>query len=192
MSFLAASSTLITSMLTSVSVCVFVPLIMTGIVALSRKVANKQSQKFGEGAFNVKYNSLVFGLMIFLVVLLVLASVLFPVLYLCDIPDGPPIEAAIGAGVGFGVCAIISGIFLFAVCRWKICVSEDGIKFIPHFAKYKQYSWQDVTQVKYTYTNGIACYKVFVSGRKKAAFAFSAVMVGGEQLATIFHQKGFC
>lgn len=177
-------------MLTSVSVCVFVPLIMTGVTAWNKKVSDKQNKQLNPSAFKVRYNSLAIGMLIFLVVFLLLATILFPILYLCDIPDGPPIEAAIGAAVGFGALTILSGVWLYSVRRWEVDVSEEGIKFVPYFAKCREYRWEDISHVKCTVARGIPYYQVYIKDSKKSAFNFTSVMVGGKRLAEIFQSKG--
>ena len=190
MSILAANSTLITSMLTSVSVCVLVPLIMTGIMAWNKKVSDKQNKQLNPTAFKVRYNSLAIGMLIFAIVFLTLATILFPILYICDIPDGPPIEAAIGATVGFGVITVLMGIMLYAFRRWEVDVSEECLKLVPHFAKCREYRWEDISYVKCTVARGIPYYQVYIKEGKKSAFNFTSVLVGGKRLAEIFQSKG--
>lgn len=191
MNFLAADSTLITSIITPLAVCILVPLSMTAVNAWHRKVAEKQSKKLDPSSFKVKHNALVIGMMIFLVIFLLLAALVFPIIYLCDIPDGPPIEVAIGTGVGFGGVAIICGVFLYVLKRCEIGVSEEGIKYVPYFSKCKEYSWQDLDYVKVINAYGNLYYKVYVKQRKKAAFSFSSALVGGAQLANTLKTKGF-
>lgn len=190
MNFLAANSAAITSMLTSVSVCVFVPLIMTGVTVWNKKVSEKQNKQLNPSAFKVRYNSLAIGMLIFVIVFLTLATILFPILYLCDIPDGPPIEAAIGAAVGFGTITVLAGVMLYAFRRWEVDVSDDGLKLVPHFAKRKEYRWEDISCVRCTVARGIPYYQVYIKNSKKSAFNFTSVMVGGKRLAEIFQSKG--
>lgn len=190
MILLTANSSLITSIITPLAICILVPLVMTGVAAWHRKVVDRQNKSLNHLAFKVRYNSLVIGILIFLVVFLFLVTMLFPVLYLCDIPDGPPIEVVVGTAVGFGLLTILSGIFLYVVRRWEIGVSEDGIKFVPHFGKSKEYQWQDISRVKCTVAYSIAYYQVYIRQKTRVAFRFSAVMVGGAQFAEMLQNKG--
>lgn len=169
--------------------CTLTPLAMTGISALGMKVAAKQNKKIDPLAFKVKMNALGIGMLIFLVVFLSVSAALFPILYLCDIPDGPPVEVAIGTAAGFGSVAIICGVLLIVFRRWGIDVSEEGIKFTPYFGKRKEYGWQDISRVEVSYPYDIASYKVYINQKSKQILTFSPLMAGGVRFAELLREK---
>lgn len=177
---------------------VFIPLIvvlvtpfgMKGINAWHNKVVKKQNLKIEKADFNVKYNKLAIGAMIFLVVFMTLATALFPILYLCDIPDGPPLEAAIAVASVFGAFTIVCIVFLFAIKRWRIEVSGEKIKLVPLFGKSREYAWEDFIYVMRNDMYGSSVYRAYVKQQKNKAFSFASVMVGGQKLADEFHKRG--
>ena len=164
-------------------------LIMVGISAWGKKIVAKQNKKIDPLPFKVKINPYGIGAWIFFVVFFALAAALFPVLYLCNIVDGLPIEAAVGAAVGFGLGAILFGVLLIAFKRWGIEVSEEGIKFTPYFGKRKEYGWQDISRVEVSYPYDIAYYKVYINQKSKQILTFSPLMAGGVRLAELLREK---
>lgn len=154
------------------------------------KLSKKQNAKLTAADFEVKYSALANGALIFLVVFLALAAAVFPVLYLCDVPDGPPLEAAVAFAYVFGVGAVVAVIFLFAVRRWRIEVSKEKVVYVPLFGKSKVYGWEDFNFVMRSDMYGSSVYKVYAQGQKKKAFSFASVMVGGQLLAGEFHNRG--
>ncbi len=182
--------TLITLIIVPLAVAILLPIFIKGISAWHRKVLDKQENKTDSTSFKVKYNALVIGLWIFLVAFMLAAASLFPILYLCDLPDDPPIGAVIGASALFGVLAIISGVFLYAFKRYEIGVSEEGIKVVPLFGKSREYGWQDLSFVKKFVAFQDYSYKVYVKQKDKAAFQFTSVMVGGKKLEEELKKRG--
>ena len=164
-------------------------LIMAGISAWGKKAVAKQNKKIDPLPFKVKINVYGIGVLIFLVAFFSVAAALFPILYLCNIADGLPIEAAVGAAVGFGSGAILFGVLLIAFKRWGIDVSEDGIKFTPYFGKRKEYGWQDISRVEVSYPYDIASYKVYINQKSKQILTFSPLMAGGVRFAELLREK---
>lgn len=174
------------------AVAIFVPLTTFGINALHKKVVDKQNKKIDVSALKVKYSSLTIGLLIVLFVLMIGTAALFPILYLCDIPDGPPLEATVAIACCFGAAAIPCGLFLFALTRWQIGVSGEKIEFVPLFGKSREYAWEDIDFVKvYKQEYGNSIYQVFVKQKNKRAFAFTSFMAGGKLLAEKLCRSGF-
>lgn len=173
-------------------VAVVVPPTLLGINAWHKKVVQKQNKKIGGSTFKVRYSSLVFGSLMFLAVFAGLSAALFPVLYLCDIPDGPPLSVAVGTACGFGAVSVISSLYLFVLKRWQIRVSDEKIEFTPFFGKSREYCWEDICGVK---VRGqpygvVITYQVFVKQSDKKAFSFTSFMVGGEKLAEKLRKLG--
>ena len=176
--------------ITPLAVCIFTPLIMWGIIAWYKKVVKKQNAKIDGPTFTVKYNSLVIGLNIFLIVFMAVATVLFPILYLCDIPDGPPLDVTIAATCVFGAFTALSVVLLVVIKRWKIEVRDEGVSIVPMFGKCREYRWEDFSHVKNYEAYGNVSYKVYLKANNKKAFAFSTLMVGGQMLEEKLRENG--
>ncbi|MDE6557780.1 MAG: hypothetical protein K2K39_01600 [Clostridia bacterium] len=153
-------------------------------------MVNKQNAEIDKADFKVKYNKLSIGALIFLIVFMILSSAVFPIYYLCDVPDGPPLEAAIGIACAFGAAAIVCVVLLFAFKRWRIEVSSEKIKFVPFFGKSREYGWEDISRVKRDEMYGRSIYNVYVKQREKKAFSFVSVMVGGQLFAEKLSERG--
>lgn len=171
-------------------VSVTVPVGMTVINAWHNKVVKKQSAEVDDTKFIVKYNKLSIGAGIFLVVLMTLFTAVFPIYYLCDVPDGPPLEAAVAIACVFGAATIVCVVFLFAIKRWRIEVSDEKIKLFPYLGKVKEFSWEDIRRVMRDDMYGRSIYYVYIKNQKKKAFFFSTVMVCGQQLADKCRERG--
>ena len=192
MSFLTANSTQIASMFIPIIVAAFTPVCMLAINAWTHKAVDKQNEKISGITFKVQYVKILFGLLLFMDIFAGIVAVLFPILYLCDIPDGPPWQAAVAVACCFGTISAISIIFTIAAKRWQICVSNEQIKYVPLFGKIRIYSWEDITDVK-VYSDILASLyrcQVFVNYGKKKAFGFTTLMPGGKQLAIMLQNKG--
>lgn len=187
----AIISTVLFVIIVTVVCTTLIPLLCMGINAWHKKVVSRQNKNIDPSEFKVKFNTLAIGAAIFLVVFLLICTLLFPILYLCDIPDGPPLSATIGITCVFGAGTIASSVFLYALKRWELSVDDNGLKFVPYFGKCKEYGWQDIVavcrSVEYAYTT----YRVFVKPNDKRAFTFYEVMVGGQQLVDKLHEHGF-
>ncbi len=178
-------------MFSSLIIIILVPICIAGLNAWLNRVVEKQNSLINGSDFQVKYNSLAVGSVIFLFVFFILCSALFPVLYLCDIPDGPPVEVVIAVACVFGVCAIVSGVFAIAVGCWKIAVSNENIIYVPLFGKSVKYEWNDINNVTLNVVSGIINYKVFLKGKVKKAFSFRSVMVGASKFAELLNLREF-
>lgn len=177
----------------SQTVTMFIPLIVAVLVPLSmwsidvwhRKVVKKQNKNISGKTFIVRYNSLMCGALIFLATFTTIASALFPILYACDIPDGPPLNVVIGTACGFGAVSIVSWLFVFFIKRWQIAVSEEGLRITPMFKKSRKVLWEEIERVKvYGQPYGARqIFKVYIKGNKKKVFSFNSYMAGGNLLA---------
>lgn len=170
------------------------PLSMFGITALQKRLAEKANEKVigkasGTG-FKVKNAKILFGCLIFLDVLTLSAVLLFLILYLCDIPDGPPLEIVIAVVCSFGAIGAACIVFSVAVRRWEISVTDERIEYNPYFGKKRVYLWEDITSVKVTLAYDCYVYQVFANNSRKKAFVFTQLMPGGAILAQILSQKG--
>ncbi len=170
------------------------PLSMFGITALQKRLAEKANEKVigkasGTG-FKVKNAKILFGCLIFLDVLTLSAVLLFLILYLCDIPDGPPLEIVIAVVCSFGAIGAACIVFSVAVRRWEISVTDERIEYNPYFGKKRVYLWEDITSVKVTLAYDCYRYQVFANNSRKKAFVFTQLMPGGAILAQILSQKG--
>ena len=167
---------------------------MFGITALQKRLAEKANEKVigkasGTG-FKVKNAKILFGCLIFLDVLTLSAVLLFLILYLCDIPDGPPLEIVIAVVCSFGAIGAACIVFSVAVRRWEISVTDERIEYNPYFGKKRVYLWEDITSVKVTLAYDCYRYQVFANNSRKKAFVFTQLMPGGAILAQILNQKG--
>ena len=170
------------------------PLSIFGITALQKRLAEKANEKVigkasGTG-FKVKNAKILFGCLIFLDVLTLSAVLLFLILYLCDIPDGPPLEIVIAVVCSFGAIGAACIVFSVAVRRWEISVTDERIEYNPYFGKKRVYLWEDITSVKVTLAYDCYRYQVFANNSRKKAFVFTQLMPGGAILAQILSQKG--
>ena len=170
------------------------PLSMFGITALQKRLAEKANEKVigkasGTG-FKVKNAKILFGCLIFLDVLTLSAVLLFLILYLCDIPDGPPLDIVIAVVCSFGAIGAACIVFSVAVRRWEISVTDERIEYNPYFGKKRVYLWEDITSVKVTLAYDCYRYQVFANNSRKKAFVFTQLMPGGAILAQILSQKG--
>lgn len=170
------------------------PLSMFGITALQKRLAEKANEKVRGKAsgtvFKVKNAKILFGCLIFLDVLTLSAVLLFLILYLCDIPDGPPLEIVIAIVCSFGAIGAACIVFSVAVRRWEISVTDERIEYNPYFGKKRVYLWEDITSVKVTLAYDCYRYQVFANNSRKKAFVFTQLMPGGAILAQILSQKG--
>lgn len=172
-------------------VAVMVPIFMA-VVTWHKKVVEKQNKEIKGTTFKVRYSKLVIGSLIVLIAVLIVATALFPILYACDIPDGPPLEVVAGTTCGFGISSIPCVILLFVFQRWQIAVSDEKIEVVPMFGKRREYAWEDIEKVNAygrVYGNMII-FKAYKIGSTKKAFSFNSYMPGAEKFAKMLESRG--
>lgn len=174
-------------------VAVVTPLLIFGINAWTKKVVSKQNREIKGTSFTVTHNKLAIGSIIFLTVFSDIVTLLFPILYLCNIPDGPPIEVVVATTICFALLAVFSTLFAFGLKRWKIVVNKDKILYIPLFKKCREYVWDDIIGYKPIFQpyGGATIYQVFIKQTNKKAFSFTTYMVGGDKLVETLRRRGF-
>lgn len=181
------------SMFIPLIVVVVTPLFLFGINAWADRVVSKQNKEIKGTSFTVTQNKLSIGSGIFLIVFSGIVTLLFPVLYLCNIPEGPPIEAVVAVSVCFGALAVFSTVFTYGLKRWKIKVNKDRIVYTPLFKKSREYVWDDIVGFNAVFQpyGGATVYRVFVKQTDKKVFSFSSFMVGGDNLVGELRRRGF-
>lgn len=184
-------SAVLSAILVTVSCTTLIPLLLIGINAWHKKVVSRQNKNIDPSEFKVKFNRLAIGAAIFLVVFFIICTPLFPIFYLCDIPDGPPLDVTIAVACCLGAGAIASSVFLYSLKRWELSVDDNGLKLVPYFGKCKEYGWQDIVSVICSVEYANTVYRVYVKPYNKRAFTFYAVMVGGQQLVNKLREHGF-
>ena len=187
----ALISTILSVIIVTVVCTTLIPLLCIGINAWHKKVVSKQNKNIDPSEFKVRFNTLAIGAAIFLVVFLIICTLLFPILYLCDIPDGPPLDATIAITCCFGAGAIASSVFLYSLKRWELSVDDNGLKLLPYFGKCREYGWLDIVSVYRSVEYANTVYRVYVKPYNKKAFTFYEVMVGGQQLVNKLREHGF-
>lgn len=168
-------------------VSIFIPIIVMVLVpsslaladVLHRKVTQKQNGKLSEAAYHVRHNAYTFTGVIVATIFLSFIALLFPVLYLCDIQNGPTLNITIAVSCCMGFLAMLCVILLIAFKRWKITVSDGKLEFVPCFGKSKTFTWEDI---KYIKSDGAANYRVYLKNYDKKAIVFNPrIMVGGSK-----------
>lgn len=162
-------------------VYIFIPLIVAFLIpatlaiadVIHRKVTENQNGKLSGDTYRVRYNAYTLTGVIVAIIFLSFIALLFPVLYLCEIPNGPTLNITIAIVCVFGFLATVCVIFLIAFKRWGITVSEAKLEFVPCFGKSKIFSWEDINYIKN--------FQVYIKGYDKKIVINPSIMVGGSK-----------
>ncbi|MDE7168258.1 MAG: hypothetical protein K2O28_05350 [Clostridia bacterium] len=168
-------------------VYIIVPLVVMLVVPsgmvigdrLHRRVVEKQNGKLSGDTYRVRNNTYTFTGFIVAIIFIGIIALLFPIIYLCDIPNGPTLDITIIIVCVFGFLATVCLIFLIACKRWGITVSEEVLVFAPHFGKRITFTWKDINNMK---CDHVGNFRIYLKNYDKKAIVFNPnIMVGGSK-----------
>ena len=152
-----------------------------------KKIVDRQNGKISGPTYRVRNNAYTFTGFIVAIIFTGFIALLFPVIYLCDIPNGPTLDITIIIICVFGFLATVCLIFLIACKRWGITVSEEKLVYTPHFGKRITFTWKDINNLKYDHVGN---FRIYLKTYKKAIVFNPNVMIGGNKFLTDLQNHG--
>ena len=152
-----------------------------------KKIVDRQNGKISGPTYRVRHNSYTCTGYIVGIIFMGFFALLFPILYVCGVPNCPPLNATIIIGCVFGALTAMLLIMLIGCKRWGIAVSEERLVYTPHFGKRITFTWKDINNLKYDHVGN---FRIYLKTYKKAIVFNPNVMIGGNKFLTDLQNHG--
>ena len=148
---LLAGSDVVTNIVSLTILCVLLLSGFMWVYFLERSICKEKEIFKTEEAkenFEIKINRYVIGIMIFFAVIFGVLALLCLILYLAKVPDYLSLEETLGITCSLGICAVIIGIFMVCVKRWRVLVNGEIITYKPTIGKKREFPIEDISKAE--------------------------------------------